>query len=81
MLYECATGQRPFRGASQYQLMHAILNDRVSGFHNTYFSGAGLLASLNGPWSNSLIRGEIGVPVVSHGIHGVVVSVTMLKLF
>ena len=59
----------------------AILNDRVSGFHNTYFSGAGLLASLNGPWKNSLIRGEIGVPVVSHGIHGVVVSVTMLKLF
>ena len=53
----------------------AILNDRVSGFHNTYFSGAGLLASLNGPWSNSLIRGEVGVPVVSHGIHGVVVTV------
>ena len=59
----------------------AILNDRVSGFHDTYFSGAGLLASFNGPWKNSLVRGEIGVPVVSHGIHGVVATVTMLKLF
>ena len=53
----------------------AILNDQLSGFNNTYFSGAGLLASLNGPWQNSLLRGEIGVPVVSHGIHGVVVYV------
>jgi len=59
----------------------ALLRDTVSGFHNTYFSGAGLLASLNGPWKSSLIRGEIGVPVVSHGNHGVVVNLLLLKLF
>jgi hypothetical protein len=59
----------------------AILNDEESGFHNTYFSGAGLLASLNGPFKNSLIRGEVGVPVVGHGNHGVVVQVLILKLF
>ena len=59
----------------------AVLNDKRSGFNNTYFSGAGLLASFNGPWSNSLLRAEIGTPVVSHGVHGVVVSVLLLKLF
>ncbi len=59
----------------------ALLNDEESGFHNTYFSGAGLLASLNGPFTNSLIRGEVGVPVVSHGNRGVVVSFMILKLF
>lgn len=59
----------------------ALLRDKFSGFRNTYFSGAGLIASLNGPWQNSLIRGEIGIPVVSHGVHGVVVYATILKLF
>ena len=59
----------------------ALLNDPRSGFDNTYFSGAGLLASLNGPWANSLIRGEVGVPVVSHGVKGFVVNVLLLKLF
>lgn len=59
----------------------AVLNDRRSGFDNTYFSGAGLLASVNGPWSNSLLRAEIGTPVVSHGIRGFVVNVLLLKLF
>ena len=59
----------------------ALLKDKRSGFSNTYFSGAGLLASLNGPWQNSLIRGEIGTPVVSHGVRGIVVNVLLLKLF
>lgn len=58
-----------------------IANDKVSGFHNTYFSGAGLLASLNGPLKDSLLRCEIGVPVVRHGVNGLVVNVLMLKLF
>ncbi len=59
----------------------ALLRDKGSGFHNTYFSGAGLLASLNGPFANSLFRGEVGIPVVGHGNHGVVVSMMILKLF
>jgi hypothetical protein len=59
----------------------ALLKDSRSGFNNTYFSGAGLLASTNGPWQNSLIRGEVGTPVVGHGIHGIVVNVLLLKLF
>ena len=58
-----------------------LIWNKLAGFDGTYFSGAGLLASLNGPLKNSLIRGEIGVPVVSHGIHGVVVGLTLLKLF
>jgi len=59
----------------------AIANDRISGYDNTYFAGAGLLGSLNGPWENSLLRFEVGVPVVSHGIKGFVVNVILLKLF
>lgn len=30
MLYECATGKRPFQGASSYELMHAIVNAKVA---------------------------------------------------
>jgi serine/threonine-protein kinase len=30
MLYECATGTRPFVGESQYELMHAIVTARVA---------------------------------------------------
>ena len=30
MLYECATGRRPFQGESQYDLMHAILHAEVA---------------------------------------------------
>jgi len=30
MLYECATGKRPFDGESQYELMHAIVTAKVS---------------------------------------------------
>lgn len=59
----------------------ALVTDKRSGFDRTYFSGAGLLASLNGPWQNSLVRGEVGLPVVSHGVHGFVVNVILLKLF
>jgi hypothetical protein len=59
----------------------AVVTDRRSGFDNTYFAGAGLLGSLNGPWQNSLLRFEVGVPVVSHGVKGVVVNVILLKLF
>lgn len=58
-----------------------IANDEVSGFHERYFSGAGLLASLNGPLKNSLLRAEIGVPVIRHGVNGFVVNVLLLKLF
>jgi hypothetical protein len=59
----------------------ALATESVAGYHNTYFSGAGFLASLNGPWSNSILRGEVGVPVVNHGIHGFVVYLLVLKLF
>ena len=59
----------------------ALVKDKRSGFDNTYFSGAGLLASLNGPWQNSLLRAEIGTPVVGHGVHGIVIYLLLLKLF
>ncbi len=59
----------------------ALVKDKLSGFNNTYFSGAGLLASFNGPWQNSLLRTEVGTPVVGHGVHGLVVYFLLLKLF
>jgi hypothetical protein len=59
----------------------AIVNDRVSGFDHQYFSGAGISGQLNGPWTNSLIRFDVGVPVVSHGVHGIQLSALLLKLF
>jgi len=59
----------------------AVVRDRQSGYDDTYFAGAGLLGSLNGPWQNSLLRFEVGVPVVSHGVKGFVVNVILLKLF
>jgi hypothetical protein len=59
----------------------AYVLDEGSGFGNEYFSGAGLLASFNGPWANSLVRVEVGVPVVRHGIPGFVVNFVLLKLF
>ncbi len=58
-----------------------VLNDAYSGFHHAYYSGAGISGQLNGPWNNSLIRFDVGVPVVSHGIHGVTASALILKLF
>ncbi len=59
----------------------AILSDEVSGFHHQYYSGVGISGQLNGPWNNSLVRFDVGVPAVSHGIHGVSGSVLLLKLF
>jgi hypothetical protein len=59
----------------------AVVRDRQSGYDNTYFAGAGLLGSLNGPWQNSLLRFEVGVPVVSHGVRGFVLNLILLKLF
>ena len=59
----------------------AVINDRVSGFRRQYYSGAGLSGQLNGPWDNSLIRFDVGVPAVSHGIHGFSATALILKLF
>ncbi|MGH9441767.1 MAG: hypothetical protein ACRD16_05790 [Thermoanaerobaculia bacterium] len=59
----------------------AIVNDPVSGFRHRYYSGVGVSGQLNGPWSNSLIRFDVGVPAVSHGIRGVSGSMLLLKLF
>jgi outer membrane protein assembly factor BamA len=58
-----------------------LMDDPVSGFHNAYYSGGGISGQLNGPWNNSFIRFDVGVPIVSHGIHGVTASALVLKLF
>jgi len=59
----------------------ALVTDPVAGFQRRYFSGVGISGQLNGPWENSLIRFDIGTPVVSHGVHGFSISALLLKLF
>jgi hypothetical protein len=59
----------------------AIVTENLSQYHNTYFSGVGLQAAVNGPWDNTRIRAEIGYPVVAHGVKGLTLNAQLLKLF
>lgn len=59
----------------------AFVSNALAGYDGTYFSGAGISTALNGPWDNTRIRGEVGVPVVRHGVKGFTINVQLLKLF
>jgi len=59
----------------------AWITNPQQGLSYTYFSGAGIATALNGPWENTRIRGEIGIPVVRHGISGFTINAQLLKLF
>ena len=59
----------------------ALITQKLSGYDHTYFSGIGLQTAFNGPWDNTRIRGEIGYPVVAHGVKGLTVTMNLLKLF
>ncbi len=59
----------------------AIVTNPLQGTHNTYFSGAGIATAFNGPWDNTRIRAEVGVPVVRHGVSGFTINAQILKLF
>jgi hypothetical protein len=59
----------------------AWVRNPQQGFDYTYFSGAGIATAFNGPWENTRIRGEVGIPIVRHGISGFTISAQLLKLF
>ncbi|MEP6994944.1 MAG: hypothetical protein ABI968_10520 [Acidobacteriota bacterium] len=59
----------------------ALITQTLSGYDHTYFSGAGLETSFNGPWDNTRIRAEVGYPVVAHGVKGLTLNLNFLKLF
>jgi len=59
----------------------ALITQKRAGYDRTYFSGAGVNAAFNGPWENTRVRGEIGYPVVAHGVKGLTLSFQLLKLF
>jgi len=59
----------------------AIITNPLQGTSNTYFSGAGIATAFNGPWENTRIRAEVGVPVVRHGVSGFTINAQILKLF
>ncbi|MDQ2979164.1 MAG: hypothetical protein M3R62_08080, partial [Acidobacteriota bacterium] len=59
----------------------ALVTNTLSGYDKTYFSGAGISTAFNGPWENTRIRGEVGIPVVRHGVSGFTISAQLLKIF
>jgi hypothetical protein len=59
----------------------AWIKNVQQGLNYTYFSGAGIATALNGPWENTRIRGEVGIPIVRHGISGFTINAQILKLF
>jgi hypothetical protein len=69
--------------AIRFELLYdqGWIKNPQQGFDYTYFSGAGIATALNGPWENTRIRGEVGIPVVRHGISGFTISAQLLKLF
>jgi hypothetical protein len=60
----------------------ARVKDRAAGLDWAYFSGAGLSGEMTGPWA-TLIRFDFGTPVSgrNRGYNGVVLSLTVLKIF
>ena len=59
----------------------AFVTNALAGYDGTYFSGAGISTAFNGPWDNTRIRGEVGVPVVRNGVNGFTINIQLLKLF
>ena len=59
----------------------AIVTAPQSGYQNTYFSGAGVTTSFNGPWDSTRIRCEAGYPVVANGVKGFTINFQFLKVF
>lgn len=69
-----------FRLEAIYQ--DARVKDRSAGLDWAYFSGAGISGEFAGPWA-TLMRLDAGTPVAgrNRGQNGVVLSLTVLKIF
>jgi hypothetical protein len=59
----------------------ALVTQKLGGYDQTYFSGAGIDAEFNGPWDNTRIRIEAGYPVVANGVKGLTLNFNFLKVF
>ncbi len=60
----------------------AIISNDFESHKNKYFSGVGITGTTALPiWDNTLVRFEVGVPVVRHGIKGFVFYLMFLKMF
>ncbi len=61
---------------------HAVIKDTAAGLDFANFGGAGIGGQIAGPWQ-SVLRFDFGLPVVgrNRGEKGVVISLTMLKIF
>ncbi len=59
-----------------------LLTNKYEGHKDRYFSGVAVAGTTAVPlWNNMLLRFEVGMPVVSHGIKGFVVYFMLLKMF
>jgi hypothetical protein len=59
----------------------AFITNPSGVYRNTYFSGAAISGTINIPGLNGILRFETGMPVVNHGIRGLVVYFVLLKMF
>jgi hypothetical protein len=70
---------RAFRLEANYDSIWVTSPYRA--YRNTYFSGAALSGTMNIPWLKGILRFEVGLPVVSNGIKGLVLYFVLLKMF
>jgi hypothetical protein len=70
---------RAFRLEAFYD--SAWITNPTEVYRNTYFSGAAISGTINVPGLNGILRFEAGMPVVNHGIRGLVLYFVMLKMF
>ena len=59
----------------------ALVTNRHTGYANTYFSGAGISGTTNIPGLNTILRFDVGLPVVSNHVRGFVIYLVAIKMF
>ncbi len=59
----------------------ALVTDRYNGYAGTYFSGVGISGTTNIPGLGTIVRFDVGLPVISHNIRGFAIYLVFLKMF
>lgn len=66
----------------EFKYDSVLVSNRYEKIKRQYFSGMAVAASTALPfWDNMLMKFEVGLPVVSHGIKGFVLYLLLLKMF
>jgi hypothetical protein len=59
----------------------ALVTNRHTGYANTYFSGTGISGTTNIPGLNTILRFDVGLPVIGNGVRGFAIYLILLKMF